>query len=534
MRMRHWAMAAMATAAFLIGNTKAAAQTEPTIEVRLRSVDDLLERGQYIGGLIGKDEEVKQVRDLVKQLAKDGKGVEGVDPKRPFGVYSTLTQDVASSPVVIMIPVADKDRLLAALKDRLGIVPEKADDGTMKVNVPILNEAHLRFANDYLYVAREPKQLDTKTLVSPKAFFAKDDGAVLSVLVHVDKIPAELKTFVFGQLELGVQQELKKDAGNAAEKKLKGLVFDTVLGGTKSVMDDTKDATLKLFVDPKADDLSVEFTLIPKTGTPLAKTITGLAGKTSLPAGIVDSKSLVANGNVKIELTPDMKKRFNSAIDELIAAAVKEAGDQNVAQKIFDALGPTLKSGELDLAASLTGPDAKGRHGLLAAVGVKKGKDIEALIKEFAPFIPGDAAEVTFDVEKIGSFTLHKIEIKQPVEQFEKVFGTKNLWLAISDDCIAVSIEPDGAALKAGLKAKPVAVPLLSGNVALAKMIPLVNRDLKPDELKALLKDAFGGEPTTGKDTVGITLEGGDKLTFKIKGKGKAIGLGTTMTVIKG
>ena len=31
---------------------------------------------------------------LVKQLSADGKGVEGIDPKRPFGAYAAMTDDV--------------------------------------------------------------------------------------------------------------------------------------------------------------------------------------------------------------------------------------------------------------------------------------------------------------------------------------------------------------------------------------------------------------------------------------------------------
>ena len=50
--------------------------------------------------------------------------------------------------------------------------------------------------------------------------------------------------------------------------------------------------------------------------------------------------------------------------------------------------------------------------------------------------------------------------------------GTRNVgrFFDTSEDYIAVSIEPEGAALKAGLKAKPVAVPVLSVEVATAKL----------------------------------------------------------------
>src|SRR5262249_7882216 len=102
MRMRCWAVAAVALAAVLSpGRAAAQKMTEPTVEVRLRSVNDLLERGEYVAGLVGQEEPVKQVRELIKQLSTEGKGVEGIDPKRPFGAYAVLTPDVQDSPVVL-------------------------------------------------------------------------------------------------------------------------------------------------------------------------------------------------------------------------------------------------------------------------------------------------------------------------------------------------------------------------------------------------------------------------------------------------
>src|SRR5262245_59511267 len=134
MRMRCWAVAAVALAAVLSpGRAAAQKMNEPTVEIRLRSVNDLLERGEYVAGLVGQEEGVKPVRDLVKQLSTADKGIEGIDPKRPFGAFAVLTPDVQDSPVVVMVPVADKDRLLAALKERLGITPEKTDSGALKI-----------------------------------------------------------------------------------------------------------------------------------------------------------------------------------------------------------------------------------------------------------------------------------------------------------------------------------------------------------------------------------------------------------------
>ena len=513
-------------------------KAQPTVEVRLRSVNDLLTKAEYIGGLAGQEDAVKHIREVVKQLSVDGKGIEGIDPKRPFGAHATLTADVVNSSFTLMVPLADQDRFLGLLKERLQLTPEKEDDGTYKVSVPIISEVYLRFANEYVYVARTQKELDPKTLVTPKAFFAKDDGAVGSVLVRFDQIPAELKKFVIGQLELGIKEQRRNKAGNesAAEKAALDWAGDNITGGLKTLLDDAKELQARVYVDEKTDDLSAELTLTAKSGSTLAKNFASLAGKTSIPAAIVGGKDAAVRVTAKAGLPDgakrDLAKVVDSAIDEILKQVPE--GEKEIAERVLKTLAPSLKAGELDFALSLT-PTDKG-YTLIAATGVKKGKDIEALVKDlakqFGPMI-GDAVEFDFDVETIGDFKLHKVTVNALPADVEKVFGTNKVWVAISDDHIAVSVEPDGTALKAGLKAKPAAVPAVSVEVAAAKLVPLVARTLKPDEIKAILKDAFP-DGATGKDTVSITVTGGDQLTVKGKVKGKAIRMVASFFMLAG
>ena len=539
--MRFRWLAAFAAALFSSGLASAQKATEPTVEIRLRSVNDLVDKFEYLAGLAGKEDAAKQGRELIKALSADGKGIEGIDPKQPIGAYAALEKDVATSPFVLLLPIADQDQFLKALKTRLDVTPEKGDDGTLKVAVPLINELHLRFANGYLFVSQKAKDLDPKGLVSPKAYFAKDDGSVASVIVHIDRIPADLRTFLFGQFELGVNEERKKNADNetAAEKQLKNLLFDSILSGVKGLTEDGERLSVRLFADAKTDDISAEVTLTAKGGSAMAKNFTALGSKTSLPAGIVASADAAARGNVKVGVTDGSKKEFAAAVDALLADGLKNAPEdqKDVVKALIAAVGPTLKAGELDAAVSLIGPNAKGTYQLIGASAVKDGKEIEKFVKkvveDYGAFI-GDFVEFKFDVEKIGDFALHQINLKQVDDKLEKLFGTKTIWLATSDKTIAVSIEADGAVIRKGLKAKAVPVAVVSSESALAKLLPLAQPDLKADEVKALLKDAFGDGSTSGKDTATFSVEGGSQLTVKFKVKGKAIRAGAALGTLKG
>lgn len=541
MRMRYWALAAVAVLAVGgLGRAVAQKPGEPAVEVRLRSVNDLLTKAEYIGGLIDQEDPVQQVKGLVQQLSGGGKGVEGIDPAKPFGVYAIVAEDVANSPVVVLIPVADKDTLLTALKERANIEAKKADGGlyTVEIPVPQVSELVIKFADGYAYVARDARHLAAGTLVPAKTFFAKDDGSVLSVVARLDRIPADLKALVLGQMEHQVQEQLRnQDADKpAAQKKLEAIFADAFAGGTKMLVEDGQEVSLKLFVDPKTDELSAEFGMSAKDGTPLAKTFAGLAGKTSRAAGVVATKDPVARASFKGGLPEDLNRRLAPVVDKLVEEAVNQAkdGDRAAVRKVFDALLPTLKGGQADGAFSFAGPDAGGKYALLAAFAVKEGKGVEKVVKELAPFAPADEVTFDFDVETVGAFTLHKVTLKKDSDDFDRVFGTRTVWLATSDDLLALSIEPDGKALRAGLKAPAAAVPLVSVEAALAKVVPLAEKGLKPDELKAAIKEAFGGASPAGKDTVTVTVEGGKQLTARLKVKGKAVRLGAMMGELRG
>jgi hypothetical protein len=506
---------------------------EPTIEVRLRSVDDLVEKAVYIGKLVGQEDAVMGVKQLVKNLSAEGQGLEGVDPKRPFGLYASFDTDVVNSPFTVMIPIASKDRFLQMLKERLDLVPEKGEGGTLKVKVPdpaanpVIDALVMRFENDYLYIGRTAKDLDPKNLITPKAFFKPDDTAVASLLVRMDRIPNEAKTFVIGQMELAIAEQKNMVGTNPVEKAAFAWVSDTFVNGMKSLVDDSKTISAKLFIDEKTDEFMVEATLTPKSGTTMAKYFSSLASQTSLPAGIASAKDTIVRGSAKLTMPQEMKKLFGELIDTVVATALKEVNNEqerDLAKRVFDTLTPTLKAAEIDAAASLLAPDAKGRPVLIGAAAIKNGKEIEKLVKDLAPFA-GNAAKFTFDIETIAGYTLHKVEPSDVPPELEKFFGTKTIWLALSDNIAAFSIESDGAVIKSAVKNKGIAVPVFMLELSAARLLPLVAQELKPDEVKAILKETFGDASPTGKDTVSVTITGGDSLAIRAKMKGKVIQL---------
>ena len=114
-------------------------------------------------------------------------------------------------------------------------------------------------------------------------------------------------------------------------------------------------------------------------------------------------------------------------------------------------------------------------------LSVKDGKEIEKLAREFAVFAGGHA-DITFDVERVGDFNLHKVVLSNVPEEVEKIFGTKTVWVAVSTPTSPSASNPTDRDPRRA-EAKPVAVPVLNAEISLAKLLPMVAKELKPEEV---------------------------------------------------
>src|SRR5262245_45522458 len=62
---------------------------KPGLVVRVQSIDELLANVRYLAGLVGQEEQAKQIEGFLKSMAGP-KGLEGIDTKRPIGLYGNF------------------------------------------------------------------------------------------------------------------------------------------------------------------------------------------------------------------------------------------------------------------------------------------------------------------------------------------------------------------------------------------------------------------------------------------------------------
>ena len=156
----------------LVAPVRAQGNVPPTISLQIRSFDAVLENVKLLVSLSGREEIAKQVEGLIK--TKIGpKGLEGIDPDRPFGVYAQFGKELNDVSGVIMVPIADQNAFLGLLEN-LGVKAKKDFNTGIYTITPtkeILNmQLFFRFANKYVYgTSLNVDALSDKNILAPPA-----------------------------------------------------------------------------------------------------------------------------------------------------------------------------------------------------------------------------------------------------------------------------------------------------------------------------------------------------------------------------
>lgn len=499
------------------------AAAEPTVELKIKAIKDLLPLAEYLGDLGGQAEQAEQGAKFIEAMAGKKGVIEGIDITKPIGFYATMTPAVVDSPMVVLVPVGDETAFLNLLKSKLNLAPEKGEDDVYTVVVPnVPPKVYFKFHKGYVCVAVHSKAaLDEKSLLDPKEFFAKPESAILSLAVHLERIPAEVRKTVLGQIELKLADEKAKAAKTPVEEKAKALALDATLSGLASLMNEGKTATMKFNIDPKSDDIALEFALTAKDGTDL-KSLLVSSAKRKAVATLAAAKDAIVSVAVNLQVPESMKKKYEELIDLVIADGLENAkgNDRDGAKRVFDVIEPTLKSGVLQMGLAMT-PSTSGKHELLTALRVVSGKEVEKLAKEFAPFIPEEQVKIKFDVEKSDSAALHEV-IPPANNDIEKVFGKGSVWLSMADDLFVVGLAPDGSAAKKLAATVAGPSPILAVEASLARLMPLAEPNTKPEIFKVLGQEVFADGKPAGKDTLKLNVAGGESLNVNLSIKGRA------------
>src|SRR5262249_41951494 len=127
------------------------ADKQPTLVVRIRSLDTLFNDGKLLLSMAGQEKLLEQLEELIKSMLRHN-GLTTIHHALPLFHYAHVGKDLTDLRAVLLIPIADEKGFLDML-DTLNFKAEKDKNDlyTVKQNIFPL-DIYLRFANKYAYV----------------------------------------------------------------------------------------------------------------------------------------------------------------------------------------------------------------------------------------------------------------------------------------------------------------------------------------------------------------------------------------------
>jgi hypothetical protein len=512
----------------------------PTLIVRVKSLDGLIADAKYLAHLAGHGEQADQFEKMLPGfLGPKGLAGTGLDTSRPWGMYATLDAAIPNSPVVVMIPVTDENAFVAALNMLAGFAPgvnvtiAKGGDGVYTVSSPAAPvEAYFTIADQYAYItAMQKDSISVAKRLAAAKLLPPDDRTVLGITLRLDSIDPQLKQIALGQFEnqVAALKEQKNRAETPVQAKLKSDVVDYFAGQIRSLLTDGQAVEIGLTLDRKTDDISAQFSLTAKPGSPLAKQIAAEGGR---PSRFGPLTAAAVHGALNVAIPEALRSAFGSAIDEGFKKEQerqKDAMKKTLAQRVFDAVSPTLKAGEFDLFAGLIGPNADGKYTLAGGIKIKDSERVEQLVRDLVPIIPDPKAKeaIALDAETLDGVKVHKITAYDLDAEGKRLFGDNaTARFAFPADAVVVAFGADAAhVLKQILGATGKRGGPFRLEAVLSRLVGL-DKDNGPRAKKAAAT-AFSAMP--GSDVFRFTIDGGPALRVRASMKGQVVTFGVKM-----
>jgi hypothetical protein len=507
------------------GGDKAA--DTPTVVVRVKSLDALLQNLNLVVKLVGQEEAAHQIEGLVKsRIGK--KGLEGIDPARPFGAYVRFGKAIDEVNGAILIPMVDEKTFLTLL-DNLSVNYAKDKDGiytTKYKNVDL----YFRFAHKYLYITSvNTESIQNKNLPNPAKALALAGDATIAIVARVDQIPDDAKLIALAQLEEAIQaaqknSKVKKNndpiAAKIQEEFSTAVVtdFHTLV---KGLIREAAEVRFDLDINDKTKEMIVNFNITGKPGSDLATTIKRMGDLRSPLAGIAKNDAAF-QGALHFALPKAINNAFGSLINELEKSLpeFKDPKKRDQAKKFLDDIAPTVKAGEFQVVAAMLGPQ-QDRYTFVAALklkdGDKLGKTVHDLLKDALQNVPADQrGKFHLDFDSVGSVKIHKFEVPKDAKinkLIDEIAGDNQLYLAFRDDALFLALGKDAlATLKTALAKTDSAASLpLVFDFDVGRMAVLMAQKQEHKDLAAKLFPA--GE----NGRVRLTIAGGTSLNARLQ-----------------
>jgi hypothetical protein len=399
-------------------------------------------------------------------LATQGRGLAGLDVKRPLG--AVVTSDGADLAVHGFVPVKDLDRLLSSLQGVTG--PVETDGDVRRIMLPSGLPLEITARDGWAVIAPGGMQGGA---VDPTPVL---DAVAKSYTVGIETFPGRMSDAVRKKLEDTLEQ-----AAAASAAQGQPVDTDSLKAGIAGLRQ-TETLALGLGIDDASGNVFVENRMIAVPGS-ISATAFGAAGRGTLtvatPAA-ADGGSPAIRGYVAQTVTEASRAKVLESFDRAVPPGSDDPLTKAIVGLVRELLRATLASGGIDAAVAIDTSTASKQSPLpavTAGVRVNDGPALEQQVKKLfgAGMLPPNVS-VKFDTGKAGAANLHTVAIDLGDSPAADAVGESiDLTLAVAADYAFVLTGGDlqkriAAALASSGRADPEAKPIANVQVAMNRV----------------------------------------------------------------
>lgn len=360
--------------------------------------DALMKDLAWVDNLAGKPGLPAMLRQSIAQFT-GGKGLAGIDTKRPWGVI--VSAGVGEFPILAFVPVKDFKQVLEALKPVIGDVEESGGVYEIPLGAQTL---FAKEAKGWVFLSRAKDALKSPPADPVKALGGLPEQYTLSVQILVRNVPEELKQMFLPMIQMGMQAGLEQMPGESdAQFAFRKKMAETSIQQITQLVNELDTLTFGLGVDHATDSLRLEYTIVAKPGTELAKQIqiAGTDGKTrfggffakdAAMAMTVQETSSEARTAQAQTVLAGLRANIEQEIDRQDISEADKKKAKELLGDVLDVFQPALKATKSD-GGMMVKADSQGIALAIGATPVD-GDKLTGFVKKLADQIAKDAPEI--------------------------------------------------------------------------------------------------------------------------------------------
>jgi hypothetical protein len=413
---------------------------------------DRLKADLAVIGRMGGNPQVVDGLEFMLQMMTQGKGLAGLDTKRPWGLVAT-----ESGPAYGFIPVTNLKQLIEVAKANPRLAPMiKVDGDVYEVQPPNGAPIFIQQKGDWAIVTTPRTGLATAPADPLKLLGDMPKKYGIAVRVSIKNLPDMARQMFLMQLQRNIAKEMAQKPGEPdAEYAGRKLALEGTIQVFTTLVNDLDEVMLGWSIDGKANTTALDLEMTAKPGTGLAAKLASMKAGKSIFAGLKMPGATVTV-NKHLEMSDADVVWAKDFVELMHKSAMADIGRQGLADNqaklakeitddLFDVVNKTIDSKKSD--AGLAVMLEPGATAAVFGGQVADGAKLETALKKLVEGDADAANAVKLNTETYEGVRFHTISV--PTDpKLVPILGPKaDIVIGIADDKLLVAVGRDAAKL---------------------------------------------------------------------------------------